>query len=122
MSHITEMMMVVHIDLLLLISFTFPQFWLKSPWTLMGAEGLKDSSTFEWSSSLMFIWGVYMSIFKFILRLFAIAYYMVFLFTCCAFVGSLYIYNKMEGFLVVEMPLFRHFCSRMRIWDGDGTM
>ena len=57
MSHITEMMMVVHIDLLLLISFTFPQFWLKSPWTLMGAEGLKDSSTFEWSSSLMFIYG-----------------------------------------------------------------
>ena len=49
--------MVVHIDLLLLISFTFPQFWLKSPWTLMGAEGLKDSSTFEWSSSLMFIYG-----------------------------------------------------------------
>lgn len=49
--------MVVHIDLLLLISFTFPQFWLKSPWTFMGAEGLKDSSTFEWSSSLMFIYG-----------------------------------------------------------------
>ena len=23
----------------------------------MGAEGLKDSSTFEWSSSLMFIYG-----------------------------------------------------------------
>jgi hypothetical protein len=122
MSHITEMMMVVHIDLLLLISFTFPQFWLKSPCTLIGAEGLKDSSTFEWSSSFMFIWGVYMSIFKFILRLFAIAYYMVFLFTCCAFDGSLYIYNKIEGFSVVEMSLFRHLCSRMRIWDGDGTM
>ena len=114
--------MVVHIDLLLLISLLFPQLEMRSPWTLIGADVLNDSSILEWSSSLMFIWGVYMSIFKFILRLFAIAHYMVFLFTCCAFVGSLYIYNKMEGLLVVEMPLFRHLCSRMRIWDGDGTI
>ena len=49
--------MVVHIDLLRLISLLFPQLEMRSPWTLIGAVELNDSSILEWSSSLMLIYG-----------------------------------------------------------------